>query len=62
MCDIFLAPAVLVGGVCLLCVCVLFSSTVGLFFGCGVVFSLGLDGVLGVFVCDVRTIMFIKTH
>ena len=47
---------------CLLCVCVLFSSTVGLFFGCGVVFSLGLDDVLGVFVCDVRTIMFIKTH
>lgn len=40
----------------------LFSSTVRLFFGCGVVFSLGLDGVLGVFVCDVRTIMFIKTH
>lgn len=39
-----------------------FSSTVGLFFGWGVVFSLGLDGVWGVFVCDVHTIMFIKTH
>ena len=46
----YFCPAILVWGVCLLCVCVLFSSTVGLFFGCGVVFSLGLD-VFWVYLC-----------
>ena len=56
------APHLWLGAGCFCVFLVFFSCTVCLFFGVECCFFVGVGGVWGVFVYDVRTIMFIKTH